>query len=192
MLAEAARFRDDGEKHGLLHDIPARRLVNKYPCPSSPPEYLRLPTSPGPGPHPWSGTGGRGPRRSVGIVNPGLIGDCERRISAGQAGPQELHQILFAGERAAGTRRRGPARASAMRAVADEPAHAVSALAALAQRPGNAGRRLVESVRNEQESSPAGSGAVAARDDGRLVGACPEHRQPAVRAGTRPASSAFT
>jgi len=35
-----------------------------------------------------------------GTANPALIADCERRITSREAGPRELHQVLFAGSRA--------------------------------------------------------------------------------------------
>ena len=31
-----------------------------------------------------------------GTANPALIADCERRITSREAGPRELHQVLFA------------------------------------------------------------------------------------------------
>ncbi|MGH3193982.1 MAG: hypothetical protein ACRDOL_43340, partial [Streptosporangiaceae bacterium] len=66
-----------------------------------------------------------------GAANPALIADAERRITSAEAGPRELHQVLFA---ARDHRAWAGVRAAAMEAVVRGPAVAVAVLALEAQR----------------------------------------------------------
>src|SRR5271166_1200248 len=80
-----------------------------------------------------------------GIANPALIADAERRITSGESGPRELHQVLLvAGDHQAW----GHARQRAIEAAVRDPAMAVSVVSAEAQRLGIAGMRVTESEAN--------------------------------------------
>ncbi len=78
-----------------------------------------------------------------GTANPALIADCERRVTSGEAGARELHQVLFAvGDRDvwAGTR------ALALAASAQVPGTAVAVVGLEAQRLGVAPMMVTESA----------------------------------------------
>ena len=78
-----------------------------------------------------------------GVTRPALIADAERRITSAEAGPRELHQVLFA---ARDHQAWAGARAAAMEAVVQGPAMAVAVLALEAQRLGVAAMQVTESA----------------------------------------------
>ena len=77
-----------------------------------------------------------------GIANPALIADAERRITSGESGPRELHQVLFV---ARDHQAWGHVRQRALEAAIRDPAMAVSVVSTEAQRLGVAGMRVTES-----------------------------------------------
>jgi hypothetical protein len=78
-----------------------------------------------------------------GTVNPALIVDCERRITSQEAGPRELHQVLFAvSDRHAWA----GVRALALAAAGQVPGAAVAVLGLEAQRLGVAPMQVTESA----------------------------------------------
>ena len=80
-----------------------------------------------------------------GIANPALIADAERRITSGESGPRELHQVLFV---ARDHQAWGHVRQRALEAAVRDPAMAVSVVSTEAQRLGVAGMRVTESEAN--------------------------------------------
>ena len=66
-----------------------------------------------------------------GTASPALIADCERRITSGEAGPRELHQVLFA---ASDRHVWAGARALALAAAGQVPGTAAAAVGLEAQR----------------------------------------------------------
>ncbi len=98
------------------------------------------------------------------MANPALIADAGRRITSGESGPRELHQVLFAARDHhiwAGVRIR------AMEAVARAPAMAITVVSIEAQRLGVAGMRVTESA----EGSVFTAKASLERDGTRVEGA---------------------
>ena len=98
-----------------------------------------------------------------GVTHPALIADAERRITSAEAGPRELHQVLFA------TRDQqawAGARAAAMEAVVRGPAMAVAVLALEAQRLGVAAMQVTESAAGDGFCA----GASVERDGVRIEG----------------------
>jgi hypothetical protein len=73
-----------------------------------------------------------------GIANPVMIADAERRITSGESGPRELHQVLFV---ARDRQSWGHVRERALEAAVRDPAMAVSVVSTVAQRLGIAGMR---------------------------------------------------
>jgi superfamily II DNA or RNA helicase len=78
-----------------------------------------------------------------GVANPALIADAERRITSGESGPRELHQVLLASP---DHHAWAEARIRAMEVVARAPAMAISVVSAEAQRLGVAGMQVTESA----------------------------------------------
>jgi superfamily II DNA or RNA helicase len=78
-----------------------------------------------------------------GVANPALIADAGRRITSGESGPRELHQVLLA---APDHHAWAEARIQAMEAVARAPEMAISVVSAEAQRLGVAGMQVTESA----------------------------------------------
>ncbi|HUY49044.1 MAG TPA: SNF2-related protein [Streptosporangiaceae bacterium] len=78
-----------------------------------------------------------------GATNPALIADATRRIISGEAGPRELHQVLFA---ARDHRAWAQARELAMAAAVRVPAMAVAVVELEAQRLRAAGMQVAESA----------------------------------------------
>ena len=99
-----------------------------------------------------------------GIANPAMIADAERRITSGESGPRELHQVLFvAGDHQAW----GHVRARALEAAVRDPAMAVSVLSTEAQRLGVAGMRVTESEENGMFTATASLERDGTRVEGR-------------------------
>src|SRR5260370_4159170 len=80
-----------------------------------------------------------------GIANPAMIADAERRITSGESGPRELHQVLFV---ARDHQAWAHVAARALEASVRDPAMAVSVVSTEAQRLGVAGMRVTESEAN--------------------------------------------
>ena len=76
-------------------------------------------------------------------MNPALIADCERRITSREAGPRELHQVLFA---ASDRHAWAGVRALALAAAGQVPGTAVDVVDLEAQRLGVAPMRVTESA----------------------------------------------
>jgi SNF2 Helicase protein len=87
-----------------------------------------------------------------GAANPALTTDAERRITSAEAGPRELHQVLFA---ARDHQAWSGVRAVAMEAVVRGPAMAVAVLALEAQRLGVAPMQVTESAAGDGFSARA-------------------------------------
>ena len=68
-----------------------------------------------------------------GTANPALIADCDRRITSREAGPRELHQVLFA---ASDRQAWAGVRALALAAAGQVPGTAVAVVGLEAQRLG--------------------------------------------------------
>src|SRR5271165_3241512 len=99
-----------------------------------------------------------------GIANPAMVADAERRITSGESGPRELHQVLFvAGDRRAW----GHVRARALEAAVRDPAMAVSVVSTEAQRLGVAGMRVTESEENGMFTATASLERDGTRVEGR-------------------------
>ena len=79
-----------------------------------------------------------------GTANPALIADCERRITSGEAGARELHQLLFA---ASDRHVWAGARALAMAAAAQVPGTAVAVVGLEAPRLGVAPMQVTKAWR---------------------------------------------
>src|ERR1700678_256875 len=78
-----------------------------------------------------------------GVANPALIADAGRRITSGESGPRELHQVLLAApDHPAGAE----VRIRAMEAAACAPEMAISVVSAEAQRLGAVGMQVTESA----------------------------------------------
>ena len=77
------------------------------------------------------------------MANPALIADAERRITSGESGPRELHQVLFA---ARDHHAWAEVRIRAMEAIACAPEMAISVVSTEAQRLGVAGMQVTESA----------------------------------------------
>src|SRR5271154_2550232 len=73
------------------------------------------------------------------MANPALIADAERRITSGESGPRELHQVLFA---ARDHHAWAEVRIRAMEAIACAPEMAISVVSTEAQRLGVAGMQV--------------------------------------------------
>ena len=80
-----------------------------------------------------------------GIANPAMIADAERRITSGESGPRELHQVLLV---ARDHQAWAHVRERALQAAVRDPAMAVSVVSTEAQRLGVAGMRVTESEEN--------------------------------------------
>ena len=78
-----------------------------------------------------------------GTATPALIADCERRITSREAGPRELHQVLFA---ASDRHAWAGARALALAATGQGPGTAVAVVGLEAQRLGVAPMQVTESA----------------------------------------------
>ena len=99
-----------------------------------------------------------------GIANPAMIADAERRITSGESGPRELHQVLFvARDRQAW----GHVRERALEAAVRDPAMAVSVVSTEAQRLGVAGMRVTESEENGMFTATASLERDGTRVEGR-------------------------
>jgi superfamily II DNA or RNA helicase len=77
------------------------------------------------------------------MANPALIADAVRRITSGESGPRELHQVLFA---ARDQHAWAEVRSRAMEAAACAPEMAISIVSTEAQRLGVAGMQVTESA----------------------------------------------
>ncbi|MGH3272549.1 MAG: hypothetical protein ACRDN1_26295, partial [Trebonia sp.] len=80
------------------------------------------------------------------VTNPALVADAARRITGGEAGPRELHQVLFA---ARDHRAWARARELAMAAAGQAPATAVAVVELEAQRLRAAGMQVAESAASD-------------------------------------------
>ena len=98
-----------------------------------------------------------------GVTHPALIADAERRITSAEAGPRELHQVLFA---ARDHQAWAGARAAAMEAAVRGPAMAVAVLALEAQRLGVAAMQVTESAAGDRFSARASVERDGARVEG--------------------------
>jgi hypothetical protein len=78
-----------------------------------------------------------------GTANPALIADCERRITSGEAGARELHQVLFA---ASDRQVWAGVRVLALAAAGRAPGTAVAVVGLEAQRLGVAPMQVTESA----------------------------------------------
>src|ERR1700677_5248392 len=78
-----------------------------------------------------------------GVANPALIADAGRRITSGESGPRELHQVLLA---APDHHAWAEVRIRAMEAAACAPEMAISVVSAEAQRLGAVGMQVTESA----------------------------------------------
>ena len=87
-----------------------------------------------------------------GVTHPALIADAERRITSAEAGPRELHQVLFA---ASDHQAWAGARAAAMEAVVRGLAMAIAVLALETQRLGVAAIQVTESAARDGFSARA-------------------------------------
>lgn len=99
-----------------------------------------------------------------GIANPTLIADAERRITSGESGPRELHQVLFV---ARDHQVWGHVRQRALEAAVRDPAMAVSVVSTEAQRLGVAGMRVTESEANGMFTATASLERDGTRVEGR-------------------------
>ena len=99
-----------------------------------------------------------------GIANPAMIADAERRITSGESGPRELHQVLFV---ARDQQAWGRVRARALEAAVRDPAMAVSVVSTEAQRLGVAGLRVTESEANGMFTAKASLERNGTRVEGR-------------------------
>lgn len=109
--------------------------------------------------------------RDEGIANPALIADCERRTSAGQAGPRELHQVLFPGPGTEAGTVGAWANACelAMAAVAGAPHDAVTVIGMEAQRAGGSGMTVTESTSGNGFAARAGLDRDGTRAEGDTI-----------------------
>ena len=106
-----------------------------------------------------------------GTANAALIADCERRITSREAGPRELHQVLFA---ASDRHAWAGGRALALAAAGQVPGTAVAVVGLEAQRLAVAAMQVVPS-RRRTAGSPSSFGALGWRS-GRFW--CPQRGRP--------------
>jgi len=99
-----------------------------------------------------------------GIANRAMIADAERRITSGESGPRELHQVLFA---ARDHQAWANVRDRALQAAVRDPAMAVSVVSTEVQRLGVAGMRVTESETNGMFTAQASLERDGARVDGK-------------------------
>lgn len=99
-----------------------------------------------------------------GTANPALIADCERRITSRDAGPRELHQVLFA---ANDRRAWAEVRALALAAADQIPGAAVAVVGLEAQRLGVALMRVTESAADGGFTATASLEQDGARVEGK-------------------------
>jgi superfamily II DNA or RNA helicase len=98
------------------------------------------------------------------VASPALIADCERRITSREAGPRELHQVLFAvGDRDAWAE----ARTLALAAAGQVPGAAVAVVGLEAQRLGVAPMRVTESAADGGFTATASLERDGARVEGK-------------------------
>src|SRR5271166_3458291 len=98
-----------------------------------------------------------------GTANPALIADCERRITSREAGPRELHQVLFA---ASDRHAWAGVRALAL-AVGQVPGTAVAVVGLEAQRLGVAPMQVTESAADDGFTATASLERDGARVEGK-------------------------
>ena len=99
-----------------------------------------------------------------GIANPAMITDAERRITSGESGPRELHQVLLV---ARDHQAWAHVRERALQAVVRDAAIAVSVVSTEAQRLSVAGMRVTESEANGMFTAQASLERDGTRVDGR-------------------------
>lgn len=99
-----------------------------------------------------------------GTANPALIADCERRITSSEAGPRELHQVLFA---ASDRHAWAGVRALALAAAGQVPGTAVAVVGLEAQRLGVAPMQLTESAADRGFTATASLERDGARVEGK-------------------------
>ena len=99
-----------------------------------------------------------------GTANPALIADCERRITSREAGPRELHQVLFA---ASDRHAWAGGRALALAAADQVPGTAVAVVGLEAQRLGVAPMQLTELAADRGFTAAASLERDGARVEGK-------------------------
>ena len=99
-----------------------------------------------------------------GTANPALIADCERRITSREAGPRELHQVLFA---ASDRHAWAGVRALALAAAGQVPGTAVAVVGLEAQRLGVAPMQVTESAADGGFTATASLERDGARVEGK-------------------------
>ena len=99
-----------------------------------------------------------------GTANPALIADCERRITSREAGPRELHQVLFA---ASDRQAWAGVRALALAAAGQVPGTAVAVVGLEAQRLGVAPMQVTESAADGGFTATASLERDGARVEGK-------------------------
>ncbi|HLN70693.1 MAG TPA: hypothetical protein VK280_25905, partial [Streptosporangiaceae bacterium] len=99
-----------------------------------------------------------------GTANPALIADCERRITSREAGPRELHQMLFA---ASDRHAWAGVRTLALAAAGQVPGTAVAVVGLEAQRLGVAPMQVTESAADGGFTATASLERDGARVEGK-------------------------
>jgi hypothetical protein len=99
-----------------------------------------------------------------GTANPALIADCERRITSGEAGPRELHQVLFA---ASDRPAWAGVRALALAAAGQVPGTAAAVVGLESQRLGVASMQVTESAADGGFTATASLERDGARVEGK-------------------------